>query len=86
VVLLAALVDSLVPTVGAFTARLPANVECETASPGEVCATCSAEVEMAQAEAPHGSRPLSPSERFVADAARLDEGHFRRVFRPPIAS
>jgi hypothetical protein len=83
---LALLVDAVVPSVGAFTARLVVEVESEPAASGDASRVGSAETEMEPGRTERPFQLGSSAGRFVAEGTPLADGHAPPPFRPPIAT
>ena len=91
-VLLAVVVDAMLPWVGGLTvqhAHLAASAvetDTETALTAEGCASCSAETELAASRAEAGlGLEVSPHGLVALPTPPLD-GHLPPLFRPPIAA
>jgi hypothetical protein len=91
-VLLAVVIDAMMPWIGGLTVRHATRVAWEvetdtgTASAAEGCPSCSAETEIAASRAEARVALVVTSHGFAGAPIPVVEGHLPPLFRPPIAA
>jgi hypothetical protein len=83
---LALLVDAVIPSVGAFTVKVVAELESEPVASLDPSVGCPVENEVEPARTEGSLQISSETRRFATEDPGLAEGHPPPPFRPPIAA